>query len=106
MKRIIAAALLTIFILALSFYGKWATQDSILLIQRTMEQIDIELANGDTEHALQQSEDFMNEWDKHHSRMCLFRYAFRISYRQLKNNPIPKKIGGYAEDPADSGEVS
>lgn len=72
MKRVIAAISLTVLILLLCLYGKHVTQEGLYLVQDTMEQIEIDLANGETESALQRSETFLSEWDAHHGRMCLF----------------------------------
>lgn len=72
MKRILAAAALTITIFALSFYGKHATESSIRMIQDTVMQIDTALADGNSEHALTLSRAFLLEWEKHHDKMCLF----------------------------------
>lgn len=72
MKRIITAAVLTVSIIVLAFTGRWIAQDSIRQIQSAMEQIDTALAADDTEQALKTSEEFLQEWDRHHGRMCLF----------------------------------
>ena len=72
MKRIIAAAVLTCSIIVLAFIGRRIATDNIQKIQTAMEQVDTSLAAGNTAQALRVSEQFLENWDKHHGRLCLF----------------------------------
>lgn len=72
MKRVITAIILTVLTLALAFTGKKIATDSILFIQETMTQIDTDLEKGNYAQALETSQTFLEEWDKHHGRMCIF----------------------------------
>ena len=72
MKRIATAFILTVLIFALAFAGRYIATKSIVSIQTAMEQIDTDLAVGNKEQALETSRAFLEEWDKHHGRMCIF----------------------------------
>ena len=72
MRRITAAVILTVLILAVSFTGRIMTNNSISYIQSAMHDIDRHLSEGNTDAARQVCDAFLVEWEKHHDRLCMF----------------------------------
>ncbi len=72
MRRIIAAVILSVMILAVSLTGRIMTNKSISHIQSAMNDIDRHLSERNMDAALRDCDSFLIEWEKHHSRLCMF----------------------------------
>ena len=72
MRRIIAAIILTFMIVAVGLTGRYLTNQSIYYIQMSMKKIDTALSDGNEKEALQVCNNFLQQWEKHHGRLCMF----------------------------------
>ena len=72
MRRILAAIILTVAALTVSLTGRLLTDDSITYIQQSMSEIDSLLSENKTHEALQTCGSFLQEWENHHGRLCMF----------------------------------
>lgn len=72
MRRIAAAAILTLMIIGIGLSGRILTEKSINYVQTSMHSIDISLSNGDTHKATQECRAFLEHWDKQHGLLCMF----------------------------------
>lgn len=70
MKRVVTAAVLAAFAVALCLFAQAMTFRETDRIIGTMSRIDGAIAAGDMAEALQISESFRDEWDAIHDRLC------------------------------------
>lgn len=72
MKRVITALLLAVFAVCVCLVGSAVTDYRTQAIVEAMNEIEEHIQNGDSEGALQLSQNLQKDWEGMHGQLCLF----------------------------------